>query len=183
MFATGTLTRKYTIHLAPDDDLNNIKSKLLAKLVEFEAGKQNHMIAVKEKFNQLLLPDQRIKKRTSRLKNLVRKYDFKLNGEKVNSKIGFSYRKFSELTGLSIQNCFYSLKHAETIRIINLNVPEPLALRFKGNLYKMNKHEFEMAQDVISEQMGGYSYLSRYNEVLAQGSTEIDFIQYPLKAS
>jgi len=181
MFATELLTRKFTIHLNPGDNIRDIKSKLLVKLVEFETGKQAHMIGVKEKFNQLLLPDQRIKKRTSRIKNLVRKYDFKLNGEKVNSKIGFSYRKFSELTGLSKTNVFYSLKNAEGLNIIKLNVTQPQYLLLNRKPYKMNRHEFEMAQDVISEQMGGYSYLSRYNEILAQRSTEINLLQYPLK--
>lgn len=181
MFATGTLTRKYTIHLTPDDDLKDIKSKLLTKVVEFESSKQAHMIAVKQKFNSLLDPDQRNKKRTLRLKNLKRKYDFDYNGEKVNQKIGFSYRNFSELTGLSKTSFFRSLKHAAELKLIELNVTLPQMLFLNRQPYKMNRHEFEQVRDVISDQVGSFAYLSRHNEVLFQSFTEINLLQYPFK--
>lgn len=183
MFATGLLTRKFTIHLAPDDNINNIKSKLLTKLVEFQAGKQAHMIAVKEKFNSLISPDRRIKKRTLRIKNLKKKYNFNYNGEKVNKKIEFSYRKFSELTGLSKTSVFRSFKHAERLGLIKLNVPQAQALYLNEEPCKLGRYEFSMVQDVISDQVGSFAYLSRRNEVLFQGSTEIAFFEYSLKTA
>ncbi len=174
MFATELLTRKFTIHLTPGDNIQDIKSKLLAKLVEFETGKQAYMITIKEKFNSLINPDRRHNKRIIRIRNLRRKYDFSSNGEKVDKRIGFSYR-------LSVSNVFTCLKHAERLAIIKLNVTQPQALYMNGKPHKMNPHDFAMVRDVLSDQVKSYAYLSRQNEILFQGSTKIDLLEYPLK--